>query len=93
MWLSDDDVGPVESLDLGEGVKPPGHYVRRPGGLFPAPLPPDSVAADRATQHFWFLGVFLAKVFQDNRLVDLPLSHAFLKLLCQGEVVNNVNER
>ena len=32
---------------------------------------------------FWTLGVFLAKTLQDNRLVDLPLSTPFLKLLCQ----------
>ncbi|XP_054264078.1 E3 ubiquitin-protein ligase HECTD1-like [Macrosteles quadrilineatus] len=94
MWLCDDEVTERSSgLDLGEGVKPPGYYVRRPAGLFPAPLPQDSPAADRAVQYFWFLGVFLAKVLQDNRLVDLPLSPAFLKLLCQGEVVNNINER
>lgn len=94
MWLCDDEVdSSATSLDLGEGAKPPGYYVRRAAGLFPAPLPQDSAAADRAVQHFWFLGVFLAKVLQDIRLVDLPLSHAFLKLLCQGEVVNNINER
>lgn len=95
MWLCDDEVGALDSssLDLGEGVKPPGYYVRRSAGLFPAPLPQDSMAADRAVQYYWFLGVFLAKVLQDNRLVDIPLSHAFLKLLCQGEVVNNINER
>ena len=31
-------------------------------------------------------GVFLAKALQDGRLVDLPLSTPFLKLLCQGDV-------
>ena len=31
-----------------------------------------------------FLGVFLAKTLQDNRLVDLPLSNPLLKLICQG---------
>lgn len=94
MWLCDDELDTeAASLDLGEGIKPPGYYVRRAAGLFPAPLPQDSAAAERAAHHFWFLGVFLAKVLQDNRLVDLPLSHAFLKLLCQGEVVNHVNER
>lgn len=30
---------------------------------------------------------------QDNRLVDLPLSTPFLKLMCHGEIHNNVNER
>lgn len=32
------------------------------------------------------LGVFLAKALQDGRLVDLPLSTPFLKLLCQGDI-------
>ena len=48
---------------------------------------------NRATKLFWFLGVFLAKTLQDNRLVDLPLSYPFLKLLCQGEVSALVKEK
>lgn len=94
MWLCDDDEAEFDQpVDLGEGTKPPGYYVRRSAGLFPAPLPQDSVKCDRACTHFWFLGVFLAKVLQDNRLVDLPLSMPFLKLMCQGEVRHNVNQR
>lgn len=94
MWICDDDnVSQQESLDLGEGVKPPGYYVRRPTGLFPAPLPQNSEACDRAVTYFWFLGVFVAKVLQDNRLVDLPLAQNFLKLMCHGEIQNTVNER
>ena len=98
MWLCDDDEQTdAESsdipLDLGEGMKPPGYYVRRPSGLFPAPVPQDSPACDKAVKYFWFLGVFLAKVLQDNRLVDLPLSQPFLKLMCHGEIQNNINER
>lgn len=98
MWLCDDeneelDTAGVIGVDLGEGAKPPGYYVRRPSGLFPAPLPQDSPDCDRAIQHFWFLGVFLAKVLQDNRLVDLPLSQPFLKLMCHGDIQNNINER
>nr|CAD7200637.1 unnamed protein product [Timema douglasi] len=99
MWLCDDDqetspngVNHQDSFLL-EVAKPPGYYVRRPAGLFPSPLPQDSLACDRATKYFWFLGVFLAKVLQDNRLVDLPLSQPFLKLMCHGEIQNNVNER
>ena len=37
-------------------------------------------------------GVFLAKTLQDARLVDLPLSPAFLKLLCGGEVSGMVRD-
>lgn len=64
-----------------EGAKPPGYYVRQINGLYPAPLPQNSQCCDRAVKHFWFLGMFLAKVLQDNRLIDLPLSLPFLKLL------------
>ncbi|CAD6233691.1 GSCOCG00007258001-RA-CDS [Cotesia congregata] len=70
-----------------------GYYVIRASGLFLAPLPQNSEACDRAVRYFWFLGVFLAKVLQDNRLVDLPLSRSFLKLMCRGDIANNVNEK
>ena len=93
MWICDDDTVSLEAIDLGEGLKPPGYYVRRPTGLFPAPIPQNSEACDKAVKYFWFLGVFLAKVLQDNRLVDLPLSKSFLKLMCHGEIQNTVNER
>jgi hypothetical protein len=62
-------------------------------GLFPAPLPQDSETCARAARLFWFLGIFLAKTLLDNRLVDLPLSHSFLKLLCGGEVSASVKEK
>ena len=117
LWICDDDddiatdTSPSrpEAADAGaEGAKPPGYYVLRPTGLFPAPLPQDSPICDHAEQLYWFLGqhlkpllvwiqklietfirctgVFLAKALQDGRLVDLPLSTPFLKLLCQGDV-------
>lgn len=89
MWIFDAEVDGVlgEELDLGEGMKPPGYYVRRATGLFPAPLPQDSVISDKISKFYWFLGVFLAKVLQDGRLVDLPLSTQFLKLLCHNKVL------
>lgn len=93
MWICDDDAIEMINVDLGEGVKPPGYYVRRPNGLFPAPLPQNSEICEKAVKYFWFLGVFLAKILQDNRLVDLPLSKSFLKLMCHGEIQNTVNER
>ena len=69
--------------DKGSGEKPPGYYVSRAAGLFPAPLPQDSQLCHTVSNLFWTLGVFLAKTLQDSRLVDLPLSTPFLKLLCQ----------
>ncbi|XP_050573229.1 E3 ubiquitin-protein ligase HECTD1 isoform X4 [Bombus affinis] len=95
LWLCDDENSPDtdQSRVSGDQVRPPGYYVTRQSGLFPAPLPQDSAACDRAIRYFWFLGVFLAKVLQDNRLVDLPLSRPFLKLMCHGDITNNVNEK
>ncbi|KAL1139403.1 hypothetical protein AAG570_006387, partial [Ranatra chinensis] len=39
LWICDDEMPGGTPVDLGEGMKPPGYYVRRPNGLFPAPLP------------------------------------------------------
>lgn len=59
-------------------------YVNAPWGLFPRPLPPDmrpggpAAAAGRPVlEHFKLLGRTVAKALQDNRLLDLPLSHVF----------------
>ncbi|XP_076672486.1 ubiquitin fusion-degradation 4-like isoform X5 [Andrena cerasifolii] len=95
LWLCDDEdtLDTEQSRVSGEQIRPAGYYVTRPSGLFPAPLPQESTACDRAVRYFWFLGVFLAKVLQDNRLVDLPLSRPFLKLMCHGDITNNVNEK
>uniref|UniRef100_A0A182NEF2 E3 ubiquitin-protein ligase n=1 Tax=Anopheles dirus TaxID=7168 RepID=A0A182NEF2_9DIPT len=90
MWLCDDEEPKLiedELIDLGEGGKPVGYYVRRSTGLFPAPLPQDSDLCDIVSNYFWFLGVFLAKVLQDNRLVDLPLSNSFLQLLSHSRSI------
>jgi E3 ubiquitin-protein ligase HECTD1 len=73
--------------------KPPGYYVQRSSGLFPAALIQDSVSCEKACRLFKFLGVFIAKVLQDGRLVDLPLSRPFFKLLCSGEFGSEVRER
>ncbi|PZC82719.1 hypothetical protein B5X24_HaOG209817 [Helicoverpa armigera] len=72
--------------------KPPGYYVTRAGGLFPAPLPQDSPICDTVCKYFWFLGVFLAKVLQDGRLVDLPISEPFLRIMCGEELTNDCLE-
>ncbi|XP_058125549.1 E3 ubiquitin-protein ligase Ufd4 isoform X1 [Anopheles coustani] len=89
MWLCDDEEPKLieDEIDLGEGSKPVGYYVRRSTGLFPAPLPQDAEICEFVSNYFWFLGVFLAKVLQDNRLVDLPLSNSFLQLLCHSRSI------
>ncbi|XP_021440876.2 E3 ubiquitin-protein ligase HECTD1 isoform X3 [Oncorhynchus mykiss] len=94
IWLCDDDFPDDESrqVDLGGGLKPPGYYVQRSCGLFPAPFPQDSDELERLSKLFLFLGVFLAKCIQDNRLVDLPISRPFFKLLCMGDIKSNMSK-
>uniref|UniRef100_A0A1B0ANY5 E3 ubiquitin-protein ligase n=1 Tax=Glossina palpalis gambiensis TaxID=67801 RepID=A0A1B0ANY5_9MUSC len=96
MWLCDDEHMQNELYENEEhtlnkdDAKPIGYYVnRRESGLFPAPLPQDSEVSDRASKYFWFLGVFIAKVLQDMRLVDLPLSDSFLQLLCHNKMLSS----
>lgn len=73
--------------------KPIGYFVQRSTGLFPAPLVQEGSACEKACRLFRFLGVFIAKVLQDGRLVDFPLSRPFFKLLCSGEFGSEVRER
>ena len=80
-----------QQVDIGEGVKPRGFYIQRICGLFPAPLVQDSEDIDRVIQVFRFLGTFLAKCLQDNRIVDFPFSRPFLKLMCMGEAGSNIH--
>ncbi|XP_031782612.1 E3 ubiquitin-protein ligase HECTD1 isoform X2 [Nasonia vitripennis] len=96
LWLCDDEDPRLDGdykSENNDHARSAGYYVTRSSGLFPAPLPQNSEACDRSVRYYWFLGVFLAKVLQDNRLVDLPLSRPFLKLMCRGDITNNVNER
>ena len=72
----------ILQVDIGHGIRPRGYYVQRAGGLFPAPLPQDAPDTERVAKLFYILGIFLAKSLQDSRLVDIPLSLSFLKLLC-----------
>ncbi|XP_070495105.1 E3 ubiquitin-protein ligase Ufd4 isoform X2 [Chironomus tepperi] len=92
MWLCDDHdvIAQEDDRSVEDDVKPIGYYVRRASGLFPAPLPQESEICDKVAEHFWFLGVFIAKVLQDGRLVDLPLSNSFLQLLCHNKSLSKV---
>lgn len=95
MWLHDDEIplaGNGVEEHLSEGAKPLGYYVRRPFGLFPAPLSQDSEVCDRVSKYFWFFGVFLAKILQDGRLVDLPLSKSFLELICHNKILSDTRK-
>ncbi|RUS87649.1 hypothetical protein EGW08_004572 [Elysia chlorotica] len=95
LWLCDDDhVEHTErEVDIGHGMQPPGYYVQRSGGLFPAPFPQDSPELDAIEPMYQFLGILLAKCLQDGRLIDMPLSRPFLKLMCMGEVGHSLSQQ
>lgn len=55
-------------------------------GLFPRPLPPNADTSENSNfckviEYFKLLGRVTAKALQDGRLMDLPLSTAFYKLV------------
>lgn len=61
--------------------------------MFPAPWPQDSADMDRVEKCFYFMGTLFAKCIQDSRLIDMPLSTPFLKLMCQGEVGHHITQK
>ncbi len=63
-------------------------FVHQKSGLFPAHYPQDKLSK-QVLDLFEFMGIFLAKSLQDQRLVDIPFSQPFLKLLCS---LNNENK-
>ncbi|XP_027357082.1 E3 ubiquitin-protein ligase UPL3-like isoform X2 [Abrus precatorius] len=63
-----------------------GELVQAPLGLFPRPWPGSSDASEgsqfsKVVEFFQLLGRVMAKALQDGRLLDLPLSGAFYKLV------------
>ncbi|XP_034605412.1 E3 ubiquitin-protein ligase UPL3 isoform X1 [Setaria viridis] len=60
-------------------------------GLFPQPWPPSAAALEgskffKVVEYFRLVGRVMAKALQDGRLLDLPLSTAFYKLLLGQEL-------
>ncbi|TVU13329.1 hypothetical protein EJB05_40379 [Eragrostis curvula] len=67
------------------------NLVQAPLGLFPKPWPPSAIASEgskffKVVEHFRLVGRVMAKALQDGRLLDLPLSTAFYKLLLGQEL-------
>ncbi|WOL05908.1 E3 ubiquitin-protein ligase [Canna indica] len=65
--------------------------VQAPLGLFPRPWPPGLDASDgnqisKVIEYFRLVGQVMAKALQDGRLLDLPLSTAFYKLVLDQEL-------
>ena len=89
MWLCDDahvmenEMSPDELARIDDMFVKTNGAAGGGGGLFPAPYPPDGGdTLERVVELFKFLGIFLAKSLQDQRLVDMPLSPLFLKFMC-----------
>ena len=71
MWICEDEAEeaqvPDQEVDLGQGPKPPGYYVKPgPNGLFPAPYPQDSPKLGRTCALFHLMGMFIGKSLQDQ---------------------------
>ncbi|KAG8368087.1 hypothetical protein BUALT_Bualt15G0008800 [Buddleja alternifolia] len=65
--------------------------IHAPLGLFPRPWPPSADISDgsqlsKVVEYFRLLGRVMAKALQDGRLLDLPLSAAFYKLVVGQEL-------
>ncbi|KAF9680312.1 hypothetical protein SADUNF_Sadunf06G0108100 [Salix dunnii] len=65
--------------------------VKSSSGLFPRPWPSSVDASDGAQfseviKKFFLLGQIVAKALQDGRVLDLPFSKAFYKLILQQEL-------
>ena len=73
----------MEKIDNTSGT---GDLAQAPLGLFPRPWPPNADASEgsqfsKAIEYFRLVGRVMAKALQDGRLLDLPLSTAFYKLV------------
>lgn len=89
MWRSNSSMEKT-SMDIDgdeqKDGKSNGDIVQAPLGLFPRPWPLNAVASDgsqfsKVIEYFRLVGRVMAKALQDGRLLDLPLSTAFYKLL------------
>ncbi|ERN00443.1 hypothetical protein AMTR_s00100p00119160 [Amborella trichopoda] len=68
-----------------------GELVQAPLGLFPRPWPPNADTSEgskfsKVVEYFRLVGRVMAKALQDGRLLDLPLSPAFFKLVLGYEL-------
>ncbi|AQK67615.1 Putative hect E3 ubiquitin ligase [Zea mays] len=84
----DGSSGKELNTDLpGDGM----YLIQAPLGLFPRPWPPKVDTSEgsrffKVLEYFRLIGQVIAKVLQDGRLLDLPLSTAFYKLILGQEL-------
>ena len=67
-------------------------YVRKLEGLFPIPYCQTDERLDNICNYFSLMGIYFAKCLLDKYLIDMPLSIAFLKLLCMKPNSNNTSD-
>ncbi|KAK1274292.1 E3 ubiquitin-protein ligase UPL3 [Acorus gramineus] len=84
------DNSEVKKVESGTAVGI-GDLVQASLGLFPRPWPSNADASEgsplfKVIEYFRLLGRVMAKALQDGRLLDLPLSMAFYKLLLGQEL-------
>ncbi|KAI9388896.1 hypothetical protein POPTR_009G134300v4 [Populus trichocarpa] len=85
----DDDKNGKSNNESGTAVA--ADLVQTPLGLFPRPWPPTASASEgsqiyKTIEYFRLVGRVMAKALQDGRLLDLPLSMAFYKLVLGQEL-------
>ncbi|XP_042493739.1 E3 ubiquitin-protein ligase UPL3-like [Macadamia integrifolia] len=87
---STEDISDMKKLGLDSTVEGR-DLVQAPLGLFPRPWPPNADASNgsqfsKVIEYFRLVGRVMAKALQDGRLLDLPLSTAFYKLVLGQEL-------
>ncbi|XP_041015324.1 E3 ubiquitin-protein ligase UPL3-like [Juglans microcarpa x Juglans regia] len=87
MWRTNSSLGTPN----GKTNNADGDLVLAPLGLFPRPWPPNADASDgnqfsKVIEYFRLVGRVMAKALEDGRLLDLPLSTAFFKLVLGQEL-------
>ncbi|XP_073151453.1 E3 ubiquitin-protein ligase UPL4 [Henckelia pumila] len=85
MWREDQ----VDCMNSAEAENP--EFLVSPVGLFPRPWSPSlssesSKPFSEVIKKFRLLGQIVAKALQDGRVLDLPFSHAFYKLVLDKEL-------
>ncbi|KAG0473152.1 hypothetical protein HPP92_015009 [Vanilla planifolia] len=88
--VNNDDVSDVKDLTLAFSAQSK-DILQAPFGLFPCPWPPNADTSEgsrysKVIEYFRLLGQVMAKALQDGRLLDLPLSTAFYKLVLGQEL-------
>uniref|UniRef100_A0A6B2L2X7 HECT domain-containing protein n=1 Tax=Arcella intermedia TaxID=1963864 RepID=A0A6B2L2X7_9EUKA len=78
MWLAENFVS--ETTEIIPGVRTEQFFVVAPWGLFPKPI---ELCSDhtKVINNFRFLGRLVGKALLDDRLLDIPFSEAFYKVL------------